>query len=219
MEEKFWYNKEKEVCGMEILKEACVGNYMEAKKAFERGAHRIELCDNLMEGGTTPSFGTILLAKETLDLKVHVIIRPRGGSFVFTEEEVRIMEKDIDICRQLKVDGIVIGALTKDRKIDEVTLRKLVDRAGDLSITFHMAFDEIEDKKAALDKLVDLNIDRILTKGGKGRALDNQGALKELVDYAGDSIIILAGGGVTKDNYMDVVKNTGVKEVHGTKIV
>lgn len=218
MEEKFWYNKGGGYA-MEILKEACVGNYVEAERAFEGGAHRIELCDNLMEGGTTPSFGTILLAKENLGLKVHVIIRPRGGSFVFTEDEVRIMEKDIDICRQLKVDGIVIGALTEDGKIDEAVLRRLVGKAGDLSITFHMAFDEVGDKKATLDKLVDLNINRILTKGGKGKALDNQESLKELVEYAGDRIVILAGGGVTKDNYMELVENTGVKEVHGTRIV
>lgn len=204
---------------MNILKEACVGNYMEAKRAYELGADRLELCHNLKEGGTTPSYGTILLAKEDLNLKINVIIRPRGGSFVFTEEEIQVMEKDIEICKSLKVDGVVIGALTKDNKIDEIAIKRLVKKAGDLSITFHMAFDEIDDKKEALDKLVELGIDRVLTKGGQGKALDNQESLKELVEYAGKRIIILAGGGVTKDNYIELVKNTGVKEVHGTKIV
>lgn len=204
---------------MEVLMEACVGNYIEAKRAYERGANRIELCDNLMEGGTTPSFGTISLAKENLDLTIHVIIRPRGGNYVFTEEEIRIMEEDIDICKRIGVDGIVIGALTEDGEIDETAIKRLVDRAGDMSITFHMAFDEIEDSKTALDKLVDLGVERVLTKGGQGKALDNQDALRKLVQYAGDRIIILAGGGVTKDNYMELVENTGVKEVHGTRIV
>lgn len=204
---------------MEVLMEACVGNYIEAKRAYERGANRIELCDNLMEGGTTPSFGTISLAKENLDLTIHVIIRPRGGNYVFTEEEIRIMEEDIDICKRIGVDGIVIGALTEDGEIDETAIKRLVDRAGDMSITFHMAFDEIEDSKTALDKLVDLGVKRVLTKGGQGKALDNQDALRKLVQYAGDRIIILAGGGVTKDNYMELVENTGVKEVHGTRIV
>lgn len=204
---------------MDILKEACVGNYIEAKRAFELGAHRIELCDNLKEGGTTPSFGTIALARETLDFKINVIIRPRGGNFVFSEEEISIMEKDIEICNSLKVDGVVIGVLTEDNRIDEKSIKKLVEKAGDLSITFHMAFDEIEDKKLALDKLVKLGIDRVLTKGGKGRAIDNKEILKELVEYAGDRIIIMPGGGVTKDNYMKLVKDIGVREVHGTKIV
>jgi copper homeostasis protein len=204
---------------MNILKEACVGNYMEAKRAYELGADRLELCHNLKEGGTTPSYGTILLAKENLNLKINVIIRPRGGSFVSTEEEIQVMEKDIEICKNLKVDGVVIGALTEDNEIDEIAIKRLVKKAGDLSITFHMAFDEIDDKKKALDKLVELGIDRVLTKGGQGKALDNQESLKELVEYARKRIIILAGGGVTKDNYTELVRNTGVMEVHGTKIV
>ena len=131
---------------MEVLKEACVGSYIEAKKAYEKGADRIELCDNLTEGGTTPSFGTILLAKENIDLKIHVIIRPRGGKFVFTEEEIRIMEEDIEVCKKIGVDGIVIGVLTEDKNIDEVAVKRLIGKASDMSVTFHMTFDEIEDK-------------------------------------------------------------------------
>ena len=204
---------------MKIIKEACVGNYMEAKRAYENGANRIELCDNLGEGGTTPSYGTVLLAMETLDLDVFPIIRPRGGDFVFTEEEIRIMEKDIEVLKKLGVDGVVIGALTEDNEIDEEAIKRLIQKAGDLKITFHMAFDEIEDKKAGLDKLVELGINRILTKGGKSPAMENLDNLKELVDYAEERIIILPGGGVTKDNYMEIVKHTGAMEVHGTKIV
>ncbi len=204
---------------MEIIKEACVGNYLEAKKAYERGARRIELCDNLKEGGTTPSYGTILWAKETLNLGINVMIRPRGGSFVYTETEIMIMEKDIEICREIGVDAVVIGPLTEDKQIDEAAVKRLVKKAGDLSVTFHMAFDEIVEKKEALERLIALGIDRVLTKGGPGSALDNRQTLKALVDYARDRIVILAGGGITKDNYGEVVKATGVQEVHGTKIV
>ena len=202
-----------------IIKEACVGNYIEAKRAYENGANRIELCDNLGEGGTTPSYGTVLLAMETLGLDILPIIRPRGGDFVFTEEEIRIMEKDIEIFKNLGVDGVVIGALTKDNKIDEIAIKRLVHKAGDLNITFHMAFDEIEDKKIAIDKLVEFGVNRILTKGGKISAMENLDNLKELVDYAVDKIIILPGGGITKDNYEKIVEYTGAREVHGTKIV
>lgn len=204
---------------MYILKEACVGNYLEAKRACELGANRIELCDNLKEGGTTPSLGTIMMTKRALNIPIFVIIRPRGGNFVFDEDEIKIMEKDVEICKSLNVDGVVIGALTEDDKIDESTIKRLIDRAGDMKITFHMAFDSIEDKKSALDRLVELKIDRVLTKGGLQSAMDNLDTLKELVDYSNDRIAILAGGGVTKENYMDIVNKTGVKEVHGTKIV
>lgn len=204
---------------MAILKEACVGDYLEAKKAYELGANRIELCANLKEGGITPSYGTILLAKENLKIPINVMIRPRGGSFVFTEDEIRIMEMDIEFCREAKVNAVVIGVLTEDKKINETAVKRLVSKADDLSVTFHMAFDEIEDQKRALDQLIAVGIDRVLTKGGSGSALENRQALKELVAYGSGRIVILAGGGITQDNYAEVVKSTGVKEVHGTKIV
>ena len=203
---------------MNILKEACVGNYVEAKRAYENGADRIELCDNLGEGGTTPSYGTIAMAVKNLDIKVFPIIRTRGGNFVFTEEEIRIMERDIEVCKNLGVGGVVIGALTEDDEVDEEVIKRLIAKAEGLEITFHMAFDEIKDKKAALDKLMELGINRVLTKGGAVSALNNMDIIKELIEYAGDRIIILPGGGVTKDNYMKLVKYTGAKEVHGTKI-
>jgi len=204
---------------MVIIKEACVGNYREAKKAYELGAQCIELCDNLKEGGTTPSYGTILMAKETLPFPINVMIRPRGGNFVYTEEEIGIMEKDIELCQEAQVNAFVFGALTPDRRIDERAVRRLMAKARGLKVTFHMAFDEIEDKKEALDRLIAFGIDRVLTKGGPGSALDNCQTLKELVEYAQGRIGIVAGGGITKDNYEEVVKKTGVKEVHGTRIV
>lgn len=204
---------------MNIIKEACVGNYKEAKKAYELGAHRIELCDNLEEGGTTPSYGTILLAKEKLDLDIFVIVRPRGGNYFYTEDEILIMEKDIELCKKAKVDGVVFGVLTEDNKINEDINKRLIEKAEGLDITFHMAFDQVEDSKAAIDTLIELGVDRVLTKGGKVSALKNMEVLKELIEYAGEDIIILPGGGVTKDNYKELVKETEAKEVHGTRIV
>lgn len=202
-----------------MIKEACVGSYKEAKRAVELGADRIELCDNLKDGGTTPSYGTIKLAKETLDSNISVIIRPRGGNFTYSEEEIKIMEADIEICKSLKIDGIVLGVLSQDYKIDKIILERLLKKAGDMDTTFHMAFDEIHDKLKALDYLINLGVNRVLTKGGKGKALDNIESLKELVKYSNGRITILAGGGVTEENYMKLARKTGVSQVHGSKIV
>lgn len=196
-----------------------MGNYKEAKRAQDLGADRIELCDNLMEGGTTPSYGTILSAKNNLNLDVFVIIRPRGGNFVYTEDEITIMEEDIKMCKELKVDGVVFGVLTKDNKIDIEKNKRLIEKAKGLDITFHMAFDEIEDSKEAIDTLVSLGVDRILTKGGEESALKNIGRIKEFIDYADGRITILPGGKVTEDNFKELVEKAGAKEIHGTRIV
>lgn len=204
---------------MDILKEACVGSYIEAKKAEDLGADRIELCDNLNEGGTTPSLGTIKIAKETISVPIFPIIRPRGGNFIFSEEEIKIMERDIELCKSLNIDGVVIGALTSNNEIDEDAIIRLIEKAKGMNITFHMAFDLIENRKAAIDKLIQLGVNRILTKGGNKSAMNNLDILRETVEYAGNRINILAGGGITKDNYKYIVDKTCVKEVHGTKIV
>ena len=204
---------------MDVLKEACVGSFQEARRADKLGADRIELCDNLAVGGTTPSFGTIKMAKESLRAPIFPIIRPRGGDFIFNQEEIQIMETDIEACCSLNIEGVVIGVLNPDRTINESAVKRLIEKAKTMNISFHMAFDEIEDKKAAIDRLIELGINRILTKGGQGRAIDNLETLKELVAYADGRINILAGGSITRENYIEVVKETGVKEVHGTKIV
>ncbi|MFU7515837.1 copper homeostasis protein CutC [Clostridium sp. HCS.1] len=199
--------------------EACVGNYADAIKAEKLGANRIELCDNLLEDGTTPSFGNIKKAINTLNIPVMVIIRPRGGNFEYSEEEVEIMIEDIKSCKELGAFGVVIGALKGD-KIDLNTTKKLVEVAKPMNITFHMAFDEIEDKKEAIDELVDLGIDRILTKGGKGgNALIGRETIKDLIKYANDRIIIMPGKGVNKQNRDYIMEYTGAKEIHGTRVV
>lgn len=204
---------------MKLLLEACVGNYKEALEAYKKGADRIELCQNLLEGGTTPGIGTIKVALKNISIPINVIIRPRGGNFVYSREEVEIMKEDIRICNELGVNGIVIGALKEDNTIDIEVIKDLISVANDLEVTFHMAFDEIENKKKAIDQLVDLNIDRILTKGGKNSAISNLENIKELNKYANNRIIIMPGGGINKDNYKFVHEKTLVNELHGTKII
>lgn len=198
--------------------EACVGNYNEAVKAEALGAHRIELCDNLLEDGTTPSFGTIKKTINTVKIPVMVIIRPRGGSFEYSKEEAEIMLEDIKMCKELGAYGVVIGAL-KGNKIDLELTKRLVEEAKPMKITFHMAFDSIENKNEAIDDLVNLGVDRILTKGGMENALIGRDALKNLVNYANDRIIIMPGKGVNKENREFILEYTGAKEIHGTKVV
>ena len=202
---------------MTIL-EACVGNYNEAVLAAKKGADRIELCDNLMEDGTTPSYGTIKKTVQKLDIPVMVIIRPRGGNFIYTEEEVEIMKYDIQICKDLGSHGVVIGAI-KDSKVDIKIIKELVDLPKPMSITFHMAFDEIEDKKSAIVELVELGIDRILTKGGASDAITGKDSLKELVKYANERISIMPGKGVNRENRDYLLEYTGAREIHGSRIV
>ncbi len=202
-----------------MIFEACTGCYKEAVKASNNGANRIELCDNLSEGGTTPSYGTIKKTIENIDLPINVIIRPRGGNFTYNKVEKEIMLIDIEMCKSLGVNGLVIGGLTEDRKIDIEFISKVKELAVGLSTTFHMAFDEIENKKEAIDTLVSLKIDRILTKGGENSALDNLEFIRELIVYAKDRIILIPGSGINKENRDMVIKETRAKEIHGTKIV
>lgn len=204
---------------MSIILEACVGCYEEAKKAEQNGANRVELCDNLKEGGTTPSYGTIKLACSKLNIPMAVIIRPRGGDFVYSDDEFEIMKKDIEICKELGAYAVVFGILTKDNKIDIERNKELINLAKGMKITFHMAFDEIDDKVGAIETLIDLGVDRILTKGCKTNAVDGKDVLRELVKVSNDRIEILIGGSVTKNNYKELAEYIGCKEAHGSRIV
>ena len=198
--------------------EVCVGNYKEAVLVAKRGADRIELCDNLLEDGTTPSYGTIKMTIEKLNIPVMVIIRPRGGDFYYTDDELEIMKSDIEMCKNLGAYGVVIGAI-KDNKIDYRIIKDLVNVAKPMSITFHMAFDEIEDKKSAIDYLVELGGDRILTKGGKENAIEGMKCLKELVEYSNGKILIMPGKGINKENRDMILEYTKAIEIHGSKIL
>ncbi len=209
-----------------MLKEFCAENYTMIAKAIENGAKRIELCDNLAVGGTTVSIGVleaaVNLAHER-NVTVNAIIRPRGGDFVYNDTELRMMTTDLLEFKKSEVDGVVIGCLTEDNWLDEEALETLLDLAEGLSVTFHMAFDEMSlaNQKRAIDWLVDHGVDRILTHGGPANTpiLENVSRLQELIDYANGRIIILPGGGITYLNAPEVIKALDVKEVHGTKIV
>lgn len=202
-----------------MIKEKCIGSYVEAIEAQRLGANRVELCDNLEEGGTTPSYGTIKMVVRDLTIPVFVIIRPRGGDFYYTKEEIEIMKEDIRICKELGVDGVVLGALTCDNKIDYEVVKELVNLAKPMSVTFHKAIDELKNPVDEVKKLASLGVDRILSSGTKKTALEGKEILNEMIKEAQDRIIIVVAGQVTKDNFLEVSSNIFSKEYHGKKIV
>lgn len=202
-----------------MIREKCIGSFLEALEAQELGAERVELCDNLSEGGTTPSYGTIKMVVEKLNIPVFVIIRPRGGDFYYTPEEIEIMKEDIKICKELGVKGVVIGALNRDNTINYDVIKEMIDLAKPMSITFHKAIDELENPVTEVKKLANLGVNRILTSGTKETALEGQSILREMIKEAGEDIIIIVAGKVTKDNLNEISNLIPTKEYHGKKIV
>lgn len=209
-----------------MMKEFCAENFTDIPKALAAGATRIELCDNLAVGGTTPSTGVIeesLAYAGEKSIPVMTMIRPRGGDFVYNDIELKIMHTDLIEAKKLGTDGVVLGLLDEAGWLDEESLELFLETAEGLQVTFHMAFDAIpkERQKEALDWLADHGVTRILTHGGPSDTPleENLSYLKELVDYAAGRIIILPGGGITAENVEHVVAALGVKEAHGTKIV
>ena len=209
-----------------MLYEFCAENVTLLEKAMQAGARRIELCDNLTVGGTTPSYGVIQAAVElakSYDTTVMTMIRPRGGDFVYSDLEVSIMLEDLKKAREAGSQGLVYGLLTKENELDKANLERLLVASQGLEVVFHMAFDAIpKDKQfAALDWLAEHGVKRILTHGGSASETiqEHFGWLKELVDYAGDRIEILPGGGITTKNRNEIVEKLGVSQLHGTKVV
>lgn len=202
-----------------MIREKCIGSFLEALEAQELGAERVELCDNLTEGGTTPSYGTIKMVVEKLNIPVFVIIRPRGGDFYYTPEEIEIMKEDIKICKELGVKGVVIGALNRDNTINYDVIKEMIDLAKPMSITFHKAIDELENPVTEVKKLANLGVNRILTSGTKETALEGKNILREMIKEAGEDIIIIVAGKVTKDNLNEISNLIPTKEYHGKKIV
>ncbi len=196
------------------LIEGCVDSIDSAVEAELGGADRVELCGELLQGGVTPSAGLIGAVCERISIPVFALIRPRGGDFLYDDDELDVMLRDIELIRSLNVEGIVIGALTRDGDIDIGTMYTLIAAAGDMNVTFHRAFDFVREQRVALEALIELGIDRVLTSGGAPTALDGAEMLAELVDQGGNDITILAGGGINASNVADVVRLTGVKEVH-----
>jgi copper homeostasis protein len=180
------------------------------------GADRIELCDNLAEGGTTPSYGMLLKCKKTLQIPFFPIIRPRGGDFVFSEDEFEIMKEDVIACKDLGCKGIVIGILRKDGSIDTERCAQLIDLAKGLEITFHRAFDRCNDLKKGLEDIIGLGCHRVLTSGGKEYAFEGLELLKSLFIQAGSRISIMPGSGVNEQNLAQIAQETGAHEFHTT---
>lgn len=199
---------------MTILVEAAVESLEDALAAVDGGADRLELCGDMSVGGVTPSDELIATVLNRVNVPVFSMIRPRGGSFVYTETEVKTMLASIDRARDLGVHGVVFGALDSRNRIERKVNDALVSAASGLFITFHRAFDRIADQTDALESLIDFGVHRVLTSAGAPDALSGVDGLRELVDLAGDDIIILAGGGVRPRTAREIVEETGVREVH-----
>jgi copper homeostasis protein len=196
--------------------EICIESVASALAAEQGGAQRVELCAYLAGGGTTPSAGMISLVRDSISIPVHVLIRPRRGDFLYSNEEMEIMKRDIQMCRELGIDGVVLGALTKDGDIDLAKTQELIDNAGTMSVTFHRAFDLTRNPLEALDQLLSLNIDRLLTSGQQETALQGISLIKQLQECAGSKLIIMPGSGINPENVLDIVSQTGVQEVHAS---
>ncbi|WP_294708709.1 copper homeostasis protein CutC [uncultured Fusobacterium sp.] len=202
-----------------MIKEACVESLIDAIEAEKRGADRIELCDNLSQGGTTPSYGTIKLALSTLKIPVFPIIRPRGGDFYYTPAEIEVIKEDIKICKSLGAKGVVLGILTADKKIDFKTLAEFIELAKPMEVTFHKAIDELEDPTLVIDELINLGVKRILSSGTKPTALEGKDILNKMIEKAGDRLTIVVAGKVTKEILPEVSSLIPAKEYHGKVIV
>lgn len=178
------------------------------------GAGRVELCGNLDEGGITPSYGVLALVRERLHIPLFVLIRPRGGDFLYEEFELEAMRRDVQTCRELGCDGVVIGALDADGAVDVASCRELISAAGSMSVTFHRAFDVARDQEQALTDIISLGCQRVLTSGARPSALEGADTISALVRQAGNRLRVVAGAGVNADNLGELIERTGVSEFH-----
>ena len=195
--------------------EVCANSVESALNAQNAGADRVELCAGMPEGGTTPSIGQIMMARELLTrTKLHVIIRPRGGDFLYTDLEVQTMIKDIQAAKELQVDGIVIGCLTANGDVDIKQMEHLMREADGLSVTFHRAFDMCRNPHQTLQEIIALGCDRILTSGQQPTAVQGIPMLKQLQMEADEHIIIMPGCGINPSNIQQIANETGTKEFH-----
>lgn len=196
--------------------EVCAGSIESIKAAYEGGAYRVELCSALSEDGLTPSVGMIRYAKSLEELVVNVLIRPRSGDFVYTDDEVRCMEEDIRVCGELGVDGVVIGALTPCGDIDIDVSRRLIARAKGMSVTFHRAFDVCRRPFESLEQIISLGCDRLLTSGQAPTAEKGIDLLCQLVAKAQGRLVVMPGSGVNPDNAAAILDATDTAEIHAS---
>jgi copper homeostasis protein len=196
--------------------EVCVDNIESALIAQEAGADRIELCTGLPEGGTTPGMGTISYLRKNLSIGINVIIRPRGGDFLYSESEFEVMKRDIDACGACGANGVVLGLLRADGSIDIERTSVLIERARPMSVTFHRAFDLCSDPYKGLEDLISAGADRLLTSGQKNKVVDGLELIAQLVIQAADRIIIMPGSGINNSNIADIAAATKAHEFHLT---
>jgi copper homeostasis protein len=201
---------------MSYLIEIATSDFITTRSAVKGGADRIELCANLAEGGTTPSAGTIRQCREAFDVLLYPIIRPRGGDFLYTQEEFEIMLHDVKLSRELGCDGVVIGMLEANGNIDLTRTAKLVEMAYPLGVTFHRAFDRCRDPFDALEQLIGIGCERVLTSGQKPGAPEGVELIAELNKVADHRIIIMPGSGVRVDNVRWLSEQTGCTELHSS---
>ncbi|XP_078499669.1 copper homeostasis protein cutC homolog isoform X2 [Lissotriton helveticus] len=196
-----------------FLMEVCVDSVESAVNAERGGAGRIELCSNLLEGGTTPSFGVLQVIKQYVQIPVFVMIRPRGGDFLYSDREVEVMKVEIRLAKIHGADGLVFGALTEDGRVDaELCMELLASRP--LPVTFHRAFDMVHDPMVALETLISLGFERVLTSGCDSSALEGLPVIKRLVEQAKGRIIVMPGGGINERNLQRILEGSGVQEFH-----
>lgn len=196
-----------EIIGFNI--ESCI-------TAQDAGANRIELCASPGEGGTTPSYAFIKTAREKLQIDLYAMVRPRGGDFLYSGEDFEIMKKDVAICKENGCNGIVTGILTKEGKVDKKRCGQLIELAYPLKATFHRAFDRVNDPFQALEDVIDLGFERILTSGLKPKATEGAGLLSQLIKQSNERIIIMPGSGITSQNIISMAKTTGAREFHSS---
>lgn len=194
--------------------EVCANTIESAIAAERGGADRIELCDNIAEGGTTPSYGMISFVKKHLSLDIHVLIRPRGSDFIYCSEEIEIIKNDIAECIKLGVDGVVFGMLTPEGKIDKYICQQLVKLAYPMKTTFHRAFDLTDNPLQCLDDVISCGFDYLLTSGIKPKAIEGKELLKQLVTKSKGKIHIMPGGGINDENILEIANFTGAKNFH-----
>jgi copper homeostasis protein len=199
-----------------MLLEIAVFNSRSAIIAAEAGADRIELCENPHDGGTTPSFGSLKTVREKIDLPVFPIIRPRGGDFLYEQEELEVIKKDILLCKDLGYDGIVIGILNREGAVDKKQTRRFTELAYPLEVTFHRAFDRTTDPLQALEDIIACGCQRILTSGQVPDAHDGKELIKQLIEQANERIIIMPGSGVRSNNIAAIANYTGAEELHSS---
>jgi len=197
-----------------VIIEIVAYNIESAMKAQEGGADRVEFCDNPAEGGTTPSYGAIAQVRQHLNIDVFVMIRPRGGDFLYSVEEYHAMKKDIEACKRLSVDGIVFGILKADGTLDKEKCKRLIDFARPLKVTCHRAFDMTKDPFQALEDCIDAGFDKILTSGQQQKAIEGVDLIRELILKANGRIVVMPGSGIDEGTVKEIVSKSSAAEIH-----